>query len=360
MDSDDPPVQWVVQAWRERGLLSEADQNVRTREDLAKMHGDSWFIRRNKQVPPRLGPSRSASINAGENSGWLARRNRKSTRASCDCSSRPPLRRQSSLLEQAIHAKLTLGVKPLLAEPAKISPCPSYDGSDDTHAQAIAQPPAARSAGAEEAALAELDSSDPPNVYLTLYDLYASCNALCAHWWGIGLYHSGILLQGVEYTFDNIASTVGSGVIAHTPYFASEERRASMPLRCKVLLGRSRLSATAAHDTLLRLAPLWPAHSYDLLEHNCHHWSSEAARVLGVQPPPKWVMRAHECLRFFSGVDSGERPHAPPGAGRAPLSPKPLSTFRSCSAPGQSDGRREAFGDDDEACQSLLHREVST
>jgi uncharacterized membrane protein len=30
---------------------------------------------------------------------------------------------------------------------------------------------------------------------------------------------------------------------------------------------------------------------YDVLEHNCHHWSFVAASVLGVQPPPSCVIR---------------------------------------------------------------------
>ena len=69
-------------------------------------------------------------------------------------------------------------------------------------------------------------------------------------------------MQGIEYTFDNLASCHGSGVIRHVPYYEDEERRATLPLRCKLLLGRSRLSAAASHEKLIRMAPEWPASSY--------------------------------------------------------------------------------------------------
>jgi len=69
-------------------------------------------------------------------------------------------------------------------------------------------------------------------------------------------------VQGIEYTFDNIASCHGSGVIRHVPYYEDEERRATLPLRCKLLLGRSVLSAAASHEKLIRMAPEWPASSY--------------------------------------------------------------------------------------------------
>ena len=43
------------------------------------------------------------------------------------------------------------------------------------------------------------EESARPRVWLTLYDL-ASCNA-CAHHVGLGIYHSGIEVHGVEYTY---------------------------------------------------------------------------------------------------------------------------------------------------------------
>ena len=40
---------WVVEAWRQRGLIS--GDAVLSKEDLAELHANSWFARRNKHSP---------------------------------------------------------------------------------------------------------------------------------------------------------------------------------------------------------------------------------------------------------------------------------------------------------------------
>lgn len=115
--------------------------------------------------------------------------------------------------------------------------------------------------------------------------------------------------QGQEYTYDNVDARGGSGVIAHVPYYDDVERRRTLPLRCQLLLGSSRLSSRSSHQRLRSLGNLWLADDYDLLEHNCHHWCHAAAAALQVADPPPYVTRAPQLLRLCSGIQqsSSER-----------------------------------------------------
>ena len=115
--------------------------------------------------------------------------------------------------------------------------------------------------------------------------------------------------QALEYTYDNVAISghgdpEDSGVTIHAPYYTDPSRTKVMPLRARLVLGRSQLSARASHKLLRGLAATWIASDYDLVERNCHHWCCEAAAALGVAPPPYWVLRIGNILKFFSGLPS--------------------------------------------------------
>ena len=284
---ESPP--WVVKAWQQRGLIP-SDKLARSREDLTSLHSQSWFVRRNRKSW-RQGIDQEFN----ESAGWLARRNRNSK-------SRPSRRttRDSAtahdLLQAWMKARLR-GVRPQHAEPAASS-ATATSGTADSSLTC-------------KALSSEADGSRPqavvssrPDIHLTLYDLCTCCNGM-AHRLGIGVYHSGIELEGVEYTFDNVADTTsGSGIVAHEPYYMDVDRQRSLPLRCRIPLGTSRVSVRASHELLVGLSSLWHPHDYDLVERNCHHWCHDAACALGVEPPPPWVSRLTEILRFFSGMPS--------------------------------------------------------
>lgn len=94
--------------------------------------------------------------------------------------------------------------------------------------------------------------------------------------------------QGQEYTYDNVDARGGSGVIAHVPYYDDVERRRTLPLRCQLLLGSSRLSSRSSHQRLRSLGNLWLADDYDLLEHSA--LAALLATVLrAVQLLPPWL-----------------------------------------------------------------------
>ena len=209
---------WIIQAWKDRGLLSSAAE-VTTLQELESLHRSSWFVRRNRRSP------HASAGTPTTDAGWVARRHRSQAQAVHGGLSTSPL-------AEAIKAKLPQGVCPVRAVPArdgaKVSPCTSAEDlrmqrqqqQQQQQQQRQRQQQQLRREGCDRGGLVDDEVAARcgpsqlsfPDVYLTLYDLSSCCNALCGHRLGIGAYHSGILLEGLEYTFDNIAATEGSGV----------------------------------------------------------------------------------------------------------------------------------------------------
>jgi hypothetical protein len=188
-----PSESWVVHAWKQRGILSPTAK-VRNHGELAELHSDSWFVRRNRHTPHTVdGTLTPRSMDDTMADSWIARRNRNTYGHSGRLASpgramaKPAeLMRRNSTLLSAIQARLPMPQEAL--EPVGLEGAVS---------------PRANHAG--------------PEVYLTLYDLCARCLNSVAHSCGVGVYHSGIEVHGIEYTFDNHTST-GCGVVWHTPY----------------------------------------------------------------------------------------------------------------------------------------------
>jgi hypothetical protein len=187
---------WVVEAWRQRGLISD---DVVSTEQLTELHANSWFARRNRRSPHTAHPP------PVDGSGWLARRNRKQQRAA------PGVRRQASRgLEVWVKAKLPQGVQPMRAraatspalmrpEGAAVKPVNESLGSSteslpgsgrDRSPSSLAMP------GVPLGRLEPLERDDGPRpqVELTLYDLCTCCNQ-AAHLIGVGVYHTGIVVE---------------------------------------------------------------------------------------------------------------------------------------------------------------------
>ena len=277
---------WVVEAWRQRGIICDAW--VGSREQLAELHSNSWFARRNRNCGSSRSPHVASLVaqDLEQDVSWIARRNKHAGHAE-----QRPHRAvgESSPLEAWVRDKL----------PAR---------ETRPHPPQHAPPP--RPGGARSAATAAGDGARSPRplVELTLYDLCTCCNG-AAHRLGVGVYHSGIVIEGLEYTYDNVALTSGcapeeTGVVSHAPYYTDAARQKVLPFRMRLILGTSRLDTRQSHKLLRGLASVWVSDDYDLLARNCHHWCLEAASALGVSAPPAWVTRASDILQFFSGLPS--------------------------------------------------------
>lgn len=346
--SPDDGSNWINRAWKERGLLSPG-ASVRSAAELQELHASSFFVRRNRHRPPARGVA--APHTPSSTDGWAARRHRYSkAKAAAPLALSPPILAWSgsfrSQIQINVKARLPQGVAAVSEPAASHSERDAHWLQQPTSSvpSARREPPSGASPHASDGAAAEAaEAGARAEVYLNLYDL-CSCANVLTHRLGLGVYHSGIEVGRIEFTFDNLYNS-GTGMVAHRPYHADETQLQQLPLRARLPLGRSALGGRECRTLLRGLAPFWPSHGYDLLEHNCHDWCAEAAAALGVAPPPRWVNRSARLLRFFSGTPIGPSGKMLPGprggskccagARRAssPRRPRPLSELSAPDSP---------------------------
>jgi hypothetical protein len=110
-------------------------------------------------------------------------------------------------------------------------------------------------------------------VTLNVYDLHEYNQHLYAM--GLGMYHSGVEIGGVEYTFSS-----GSGVFNHAPRAAGGAK-----FREAVDLG-TLASSSAVGTAIEELRHEFKGSDYNILERNCNHFAEALVwRLLGKQLP---------------------------------------------------------------------------
>ena len=77
---------------------------------------------------------------------------------------------------------------------------------------------------------------------------------------GLGVYHSGIAVHGVEYTFGS-----GGGVFSHAPRDVPGGAR----FRCSVVLGEVEATSREVERVVDSLRAEWPGGKYHVLRCNC-------------------------------------------------------------------------------------------
>ena len=195
---------WVVEAWRQRGLIS--GDAVISKEQLAEFHtanSNSWFARRNRHSP------HCHSMTFDENASWLARRNRQppprlpgaTEKGGFSSWVRDAKGQQPGALEAWVRGRLLwpdsaspLRLKKNRSNEEPISPSvsqsdlPSVASSTDSLGASLPGVPVRRLEPTEDV------NAPRPVVELTLYDL-CSCIQAPAHRLGVGVYHSGIVIE---------------------------------------------------------------------------------------------------------------------------------------------------------------------
>eukprot|EP00929_Paragymnodinium_shiwhaense_P090112 TRINITY_DN50325_c0_g1_i1.p1 TRINITY_DN50325_c0_g1~~TRINITY_DN50325_c0_g1_i1.p1 ORF type:complete len:1189 (+),score=255.11 TRINITY_DN50325_c0_g1_i1:119-3685(+) len=101
---------------------------------------------------------------------------------------------------------------------------------------------------------------------------------------GTGAFHAGVEIDGMEWSFGANDETGRSGV-----YNCDPKQNSAHIYREAVTMGTVTLTKSELKETLKKLSEEWPGRSYDLLNHNCCHFSDEMCRDLGVGPTPPWV-----------------------------------------------------------------------
>ncbi len=276
--------EWLATQWRRRGILA-------TNEDLehaiSRLAPSSWFVRRNKSAFHKPTATKHKSPTQ-----TIRRPARHSIASLSLDSSDPPPAPTPSRLRSLIESGL---------------PTPNL----------VAQ--SSSSSALQRDGVGRHDGST--DVYLTIYSINGCWNA-CFHPLGLGAYHSGVEIGGLEYIYDGRASVDGRGVSWRMPYHHDEAFLVQMPLLARLRLGSSEYSAVESHQRLRVLADCdWKAHEYHFLEYNCNHWCTAAARELGLHEPPPWLNRLASLLAFCSGAPIGDR-FADVPASPVPKTPK--------------------------------------
>ena len=118
-------------------------------------------------------------------------------------------------------------------------------------------------------------------VVLNVYDLSPVNDYIS--WLGLGFYHSGLEIDGREWSFGSGAGS-GTGVFECRPREVPAFRKA-------VPLGNLDMTSMQIEKAVWDLARDYPGSRYDLLRCNCNSFSGDLAARLGAEPVPSWVNR---------------------------------------------------------------------
>ncbi|KAM3268994.1 deSI-like protein [Capsicum chacoense] len=120
-------------------------------------------------------------------------------------------------------------------------------------------------------------------VYLNVYDL-TSINGY-AYWFGLGVYHSGVQVHGVEYAF-------GAHEYPTTGIFEGEPKQCEgFRFRKAILIGWTEMSDGEVRRVMEELGEKYKGNAYNLISKNCNHFCNDACLKLTDNPIPSWINR---------------------------------------------------------------------
>lgn len=122
------------------------------------------------------------------------------------------------------------------------------------------------------------------DVFLHVYDLIEQNN--WTHWAGLGVYHSGIEVYGVEYAFGGHEFNA-PGVFATHPRCAP----GTVAWREAIHLGRTSLTPAEVYELVQSMGMEYKGNRYHLLQMNCNTFSSDLSIRLTGNRPPAYVNR---------------------------------------------------------------------
>ncbi|VVA19922.1 PREDICTED: deSI At4g17486 [Prunus dulcis] len=121
------------------------------------------------------------------------------------------------------------------------------------------------------------------SVYLNVYDL-TPFNGY-AYWLGLGVYHSGVQVHGVEYAF-------GAHEYPTTGIFEGEPKKCDgFTFRKSILIGKTDVGPLEVRAVMEELAEQYKGNAYNLITKNCNHFCNDACVRLTGNSIPSWVNR---------------------------------------------------------------------
>ncbi|KAL8166069.1 hypothetical protein V2J09_007568 [Rumex salicifolius] len=120
-------------------------------------------------------------------------------------------------------------------------------------------------------------------VYLNVYDLTPMNGYL--YWAGLGIFHSGVEVHGVEYAF-------GAHDFPTSGVFEVEPRECpGFKFRKSIFIGTTDLDAKKVREFMEQHASGYNGDSYHLIVKNCNHFCMDVCHSLTGKKIPKWVNR---------------------------------------------------------------------
>ncbi|CAM8938427.1 unnamed protein product [Rhodiola kirilowii] len=120
-------------------------------------------------------------------------------------------------------------------------------------------------------------------VYLNVYDLTPMNGYV--YWAGLGIFHSGVEVYGVEYAF-------GAHDYPTSGVFEVEPRQCpGFKFRKSILIGTTSLDPNQVREFMERHSANYNGDTYHLITKNCNHFCKDVCYRLTEKPIPKWVNR---------------------------------------------------------------------
>ncbi|KAL1210389.1 DeSI-like protein [Cardamine amara subsp. amara] len=120
-------------------------------------------------------------------------------------------------------------------------------------------------------------------VYLNVYDLTPM--NVYGYWLGIGIYHSGLEVHGVEYGY-------GAHDHSSTGIFEVEPKKCpGFTFRKSILVGETEMRAKDVRIYMEKLAEEYQGNKYHLITKNCNHFCNQVCLKLAQKSIPSWINR---------------------------------------------------------------------
>ncbi|XP_022144356.1 deSI-like protein At4g17486 [Momordica charantia] len=120
-------------------------------------------------------------------------------------------------------------------------------------------------------------------VYLNVYDLTPMNGYV--YWAGLGIFHSGVEVHGVEYAF-------GAHDYPTSGVFEVEPRQCpGFKFRRSILIGSTCLDPRQVREFMEHRSSSYYGDTYHLIVKNCNHFCKDVCHQLTGKSIPKWVNR---------------------------------------------------------------------
>lgn len=129
-------------------------------------------------------------------------------------------------------------------------------------------------------------------VVLNVYDLTPINNYL--YWFGLGVFHSGIEVHGLEYGF-------GAHDFPTSGVFEVEPRTCpGYVYRRSIWMGTTAMSSAEFRSFIEDLAGKYSGNTYHLISKNCNHFTDDVSKNITKKSSPGWVNRLARVGSFFN------------------------------------------------------------